>query len=43
MLIPTMTYKEMYDNLDADLKKVNIKEEYLLPKAVEIAAKFGTI
>lgn len=35
MLIPTMTYKEMYDHLAADLKKVKIKEEYLLPKAVK--------
>ena len=34
MLLPTMTYKEMYDHLANDLKKVQIKEEYLRPKAV---------
>lgn len=32
MLLPTMTYKEMYDHLAADLKKAEIEEEYLLPK-----------
>ena len=35
MLLPTMTYKEMYDHLAADHKKVKIKEEYLFPKAVK--------
>lgn len=35
MLLPTMTYKEMYDNLAVDLKKVKIKEECLLSKAVK--------
>lgn len=35
MLLPTMSYKEMYDHLATDLKKVKIKEEYLLPKAVK--------
>ena len=35
MLLPSMTYKEMYDNLAADLEKVKIKEEYLLPRAVK--------
>lgn len=35
MLLPTMTYKEMYDHLAADLKKVKIKEDYLLSKAVK--------
>lgn len=30
-----MTFKEMYDHLSKDLKKVQIKEEYLLPKAIK--------
>ena len=34
MLLPSMTYKEMYDHLAADFEKVKIKKEYLLPKAV---------
>lgn len=35
MLLPSMTYKEMYDNLAADLEKIKIKKEYLLPRAVK--------
>lgn len=35
MIIPSMTYKEMYDNLAADKYKVDIKKEYLRPKAVK--------
>lgn len=35
MIIPSMTYKEMYDNLAADKYKVDIKTEYLRPKAVK--------
>lgn len=34
MLLPSMTYKEMYDNLVKDFEKVKIKQEYLLPKAI---------
>ncbi len=34
MIVPSMTYKEMYDHLASDCKKVKIKEEYLLPKAI---------
>lgn len=34
MLLPSMTYKEMYDNLAKDFEKVKIKQEYLLPKAI---------
>lgn len=29
-----MTYKEIYDNLAADTEKINIKKNYLLPKAI---------
>lgn len=39
MILPTMTYKEMYDHLAADRQKVEIKEEYLLPKAVKAFKK----
>ena len=35
MLLPSMTYKDMYDCLTADLEKINIKKEYLLPRAVK--------
>lgn len=35
MILPTMTYKEMYDHLAADKKKVDIKIDYLLPKAIK--------
>lgn len=34
MLLPSMTYKEMYDHLAKDLTKVQIKKEYLRPKAI---------
>ena len=34
-----MTYKEMYDHLLADKQKVDIKKEYLLPKAVKAFRK----
>lgn len=34
MLLTSMTYKEMYDNLAKDFEKVKIKQEYLLPKAI---------
>ena len=30
-----MTYKEMYDHLGDDLKKVKIREDYFLPKAIK--------
>lgn len=33
MLLPSMTYKEMYDNLAADFEKVKIKKEWLLKRA----------
>lgn len=39
MILPTMTYKEMYDHLAADKQKVEIKKEYLLPKAVKAFKK----
>ena len=29
MLLPSMTYKEMYDCLAADFDKVKLKKEYL--------------
>ena len=32
MLLPTMTYKEMYDNFSKDLKKVKIREDYFSSK-----------
>lgn len=34
MLLPAMTYKEMYDHLGKDLEKVKIRENYFLPKAI---------
>ena len=34
MLLSSMTYKEMYDHLASDLKKVQIREQYFLPKAI---------
>ena len=34
MILPSMTYKEMYDHLAEDKQKVEIKKEYLRPKAV---------
>lgn len=33
MLLPTMTYKEMYDNLSKDL--IKIREDYFLSKAIK--------
>ncbi|WP_288237022.1 hypothetical protein [uncultured Alistipes sp.] len=35
MILPSMTCKEMYDHLAADMQKVEIKKEYLLPKAIK--------
>lgn len=35
MLLPTMTYKEMYNNLSKDLQKVKIRENYFPPKAIK--------
>lgn len=35
MVTSSMTYKEMYDHLAADLEKVNYKLDYYLPKAVK--------
>lgn len=34
MLLPSMTYKEMYDCLAADFDKVKLKKEYLLPRVI---------
>ena len=34
MLLPSMTYKEMYDCLAADFEKVKYRKEYLLPSVV---------
>lgn len=39
MILPTMTYKEMYDHLAIDKQKVDIKKEYLLPKAIKALKK----
>ena len=39
MILPSMTYKEMYDHLAADKQKVDIKKEYLLPKAIKALRK----
>lgn len=35
MITPSMTYKEMYDHLAKDLKKVEYRIEYYLPKAIK--------
>ena len=35
MILPSMTYKEMYDHLAADKQKVEIKKDYLLRKAIK--------
>lgn len=35
MITPSMTYKEMYDHLAKDLKKVEYRKEYYLPKAIK--------
>ena len=34
MILPSMTYKEIYDGLVADAKKIEIRIEKMLPKAV---------
>ena len=34
-----MTYREMYDHLAADKYKVDIKQEYLRPKAIKAFRK----
>lgn len=34
MILPSMTYKEIYDDLVADAKKIEIRIEKMLPKAV---------
>lgn len=39
MILPTMTYKEMYDHLAADKQKVDIRKEYFLPKAIRVFKK----
>lgn len=39
MILPTMTYKEMYDHLAADKQKVDIKKDSLLPKAIKAFKK----
>ena len=39
MLLTSMTYREMYDHLAADKYKVDIKQEYLRPKAVKAFRK----
>lgn len=39
MILPTMTYKEMYDHLSADKQKVDIRKEYFMPKAVRAFKK----
>lgn len=35
MLVPSMTYKEMYDNLDMDYEKIKIKIDQLKSKAIK--------
>lgn len=35
MITSTMTYKEMYDHLAKDMKKVEYRKEYFLPKAIK--------
>lgn len=35
MITVSMTYKEMYDHLAADLEKVKYRKEYFLPKAIK--------
>ena len=39
MLLTSMTYREMYDHLAADKYKVDIKQEYLRPKAIKAFRK----
>ena len=33
MITPSMTYKEMYDHLAADLGKVEYRKTYYLPRS----------
>ena len=35
MILPSMTSKEIYDNILVDLEKINIRIEYLYPKAIK--------
>lgn len=42
MITPSMTYKEMYDHLAKDLKKVEYKKNYFLPKAIKEFRKART-
>lgn len=39
MILPTMTYKELYNHLAADKQKVDIRKEYFMPKAVRAFKK----
>ncbi len=41
MLLPAMTYKEMYDNISKDLKKVKIREDYFSSKSNKRIQKKG--
>ena len=42
MILPSMTWKEMYDGLATDARKVQIRIEKLYPKAVKIFKKTRT-
>ena len=42
MITSSMTYKEMYDHLAKDLKKVEYRKEYYLPKAIKEFRKART-
>lgn len=35
MIVPSMSYKEMYDNLAKDKNRVEYRKEYYLPKAIK--------
>ena len=35
MIVPSMSFKEMYDNLAIDREKVNYRKNYYLPKAIK--------
>lgn len=39
MIVPSMNYKEMYDNLAKDLAKVEYRKNYYLPKAIKVFKK----
>lgn len=39
MILSSMTYKEMYDHFADDKQKVDIKRDYLLPKAIKSLGK----